>query len=419
MIPFVDFLLNTATRRRKASELNLPDSPTLKRVLTARGGLTPISTDTDYDPDSVNITERPTQPLIPGLEQRPRQVQPPTQLEKAQQQVDYVNSADNHGLGGSILEKHGRARSFLEGFLGAAGQRANAAMAQGNVGWGGVAQALGGGLGGGGVYAIQPEKELKARHEQARAQAQAELDQALQNETNAQRIEVLKSQNVARDNAAAAKDRDLNIKEQGMKNRDEYYDESLKLRQAVLDNKISFDTWKKEQADLDRKYKYARLDETVRHNETSEGVAQQNAESNRIRANRPPAGTGNPDDAYARAEELQRQINDLDAQDKSEPSFNAVIDSKTGQSVTDARGNIVYSNKRTEAYKERQARKKSLTSQKEKLYAEARKSSVKTSSTPTPQGQRFSVRAWKSANPQGDVNAAIAKAKRLGYVVTD
>lgn len=109
---------------------------------------------------SVNDTTDVNYPDSPTISVGPRPSFPTTDAGKAP----------------SVIQKPpSRIKSFLAGFLQNAGAGANQALAQGNVGWGGVGQALGAGAGGGAVFAADPQIVLKQR-----AEAQQAKDEATQ-----------------------------------------------------------------------------------------------------------------------------------------------------------------------------------------------------------------------------------------------
>jgi len=411
-LEYVNYLLGEA-KRKAAENVNVPDAPKIDKVkalrdsLVARGSLTPISTSTP-DVNAASITPRPLTPTLP-VSQSP--------LEKLQMEQENLALNPNAGRNGETLQKHGRVRNFIEGFLSSAGQNANRALAQGNVGWGGVAQALGGGAGGGAVQAIDPGIDLRARHEKAIAENQADLDRLTATSLHDAQIQDVKAHTEARGAAADARDRELGLRSRGLDIResDMEADNALAAKRYELDekfktNQISYGEWKQKHADYD-------LQEKRRHNRVQEGIGQQNAEANTTRANRPSAGaTGNPDAAYSRADELQRELDALDAQDKSEPTFNPIIDRTTGEVMKNAKGEVMYSNTPTPAYKDRQRRKQTLVKEKEQLFKEARKTSNRVS-TSVGAGRPFSVSAWAAANPGKDANKAAAQAASKGFKV--
>jgi len=389
----------------------VPISPTANRVLSSMRQA-PIEQE-DYDPDSVSPDLRETQPT-PWLDTRARQVNPPDRLTKLQDEADYLAGDENRGRGGSIIKQPGRLKSGLLVALQGIGEAARRNVAAGRTDWSDLAGVAGAGAGGMGVGVADPKIIVRARHQKAVAENEKELNNEL-NRANARSIIASRKANDEYKGSLEEKAiRDQELREKDITRKQKYQDASLKIRQDVLNGRISYQTWQKQQKELDRAFNEDKFDETKRHNTVTEGISQQNADSSRINALKPPAGTGDPNDALERAQELQRQIDELDSQDKAEPSYKPVLDKDTKEPMTNAKGQIIYSNDFTDAYKQRQQQKRVLAQEKEKLFGEARKAKGRSASN---NNTTFSVSAWKKANPNGDASQAEAKARSLGYTV--
>src|SRR5690242_20683707 len=86
-------------------------SPTADRLLSGMRNA-PIESQTDYDPNDVSPEMRQTQPT-PWLDTRARQVNPPTALQKLEDEADYLQGGEDRGRGGTILQQPGRLKSGL------------------------------------------------------------------------------------------------------------------------------------------------------------------------------------------------------------------------------------------------------------------------------------------------------------------
>jgi hypothetical protein len=386
-------------------------SPTADRLLSSMRNA-PIE-QTDYDPDSVSPELRETQPE-PWNQTRVRQINQPDRLTKLQEEADYLAGDENRGRGGSIIEKPGRLKSGLLLALQGIGESARRNVEAGRTDWADLAGVAGAGAGGLGVGVADPKIIVRARHKQAVAENEKDLNSELNRRNAISIIDSRKANDAYKGSLEEKALRDQELREKDINRKQKYQDASLKIRQDALDGRISYQTWQKQQKELDRAFNEDKFDETQRHNKATEGISQQNADSSRINALKPPAGTGDPNDALDRAQELQRQIDELDTQDKKESSYKPVLDKDTKEPMTNAKGQIVYSNDFTDAYKQRQQQKKVLAQEKERLFGEARKAKGRSAAN---SNTTFSVSAWKAKNPNGDASQAEAKARSLGYTV--
>ena len=403
---------NNPKRNGIAMRPRMVGSPTANRLLSDMRNA-PIESQTDYDPNSVSPEMRQTEPT-PWLDTRARQINPPDRLTKLQDEADYLAGGEDRGRGGTIIQQPGRLKSGLLVALQNIGETARRNVAAGRTDWGDLAGVAGAAAGGAGVGIADPKIIVRARHNKAVAENERDLNVAL-NRANAQSIIASRKANDAYKGSLEDKAlRDQELREKDINRKQKYQDASLKIRQDALDGRISYQEWQKQQKELDRAFNEDKFDETKRHNTVTEGISQQNADSIRINALKPPAGTGDPQEAYDRASELQRQIDELDAQDKKEPSYKPVLDKDTKEPMVDAKGNIIYSNDFSDAYKQRQQQKRVLAQEKERLFSEARKAKGRSASN---NNTTFSVSAWKKANPKGDASQAEAKARSLGYTV--
>jgi len=383
-------------------------SPTASRLLSDRR-MAPIESGDEYDPDSVSLNLRETQPE-PWNQTRVRQLAPPDRLTKLEDEADYLAGGEDRGRGGSTIDKPGRLKSGLLMALANIGEAARNNVAAGLTDWSDLAGVAGAGAGGLGVGVASPNLIVKARHNKAVAENQRDLDSAL-NRANAHSIIDSRRANdqykqsleekAIRDNASREKDIDR---------KQRYQDASLDIRQKALDGRMSFQEWQKQQKELDRQFNGEKFNETVRHNKVGENISQQNADSSRINALKPPAGAINADDATNRIAEIDAEIAEYNQQDQNEPTFEPVIDKETGLAAVNAKGQIIYSNTQTDAYRDRQLRKRQLLAEKDRL-KRPQKSRAATNQT------TFSISAWKKANPSGDASQAEAKARSLGYTV--
>jgi hypothetical protein len=326
----------------------------------------------------------------------------------------------NAGRNGESLQKHSRVRNFIEGFLSSAGQNANRALEQGNVGWGGVAQALGGGVGGGAVQAADQNIDVRQRHALAVAENQDALDRLTNTEYKDAQIGDIRAHSEARAAQADARERELNIRQQGQDSKDDYYKESAALRKLAIDNNWSIAQFKQEQAKIDTKYKQDRLGETVRHDKVTEGIGQQNANSNETRANRPPSGSvSNPTASQSQLEANNAEIADLLSQDQKEATYNPILDKITGKPATNEKGEILYGNTPTQQYKDRHKRITQLQKDNARLQGEVRKAPNKVSNTPAPKGYFSIKQAIAGGLSEVEAKAKAARAKAAGWVVTN
>jgi hypothetical protein len=129
----------------------------------------------------------------------------PDQATKLRDQSQWLASDPNHGPGGSVIPKTSKLKAALLAMLQNAGASANRAVAQGNVGWGGVAQALGGAGGGAVAGAIDSDWVTRAKHEQAVAKNQQAQAQQMDQLSNQAQLEDLKAR--AEDRHAQADER--------------------------------------------------------------------------------------------------------------------------------------------------------------------------------------------------------------------
>ncbi len=394
-------------------------SPTADRVLSGmRNG--PIDSDTDYDPDSVTPDFRPTTPHIAGLETRAREVNPPDQMTKLEQEGNWIASGENHGRDGSIIAQPTRLKSGLLQALSGIGEAARRNMATGRTDWKDLAGVAGAGAGGFGVGAAKPSLIVKARHQQAVEENAQEQAAELQRQNAKSVINARNAEAAYKQSLPEKAARDQELRQSDIARKQAYQDASLKIRQDALNGRISYQEWQRQQKELDRQFNQDKFEETKRHNQANEGIATSNAESNRIRALKPPAGSADTQDALDRANDLQSQIDELNAQDKKESAYEPALDSKTKEVMTDAKGGVIYSNDFTEAYKQRQAQKKVLMAEKEKLFTEARKAKAKSSSTYAAQKGTFSIRqAIKNGLSEVEARAKAARAKAAGWQVVD
>ena len=126
-----------------------------------------------------------------GLTMRPRRVSPPEIVGEAGRERPQVSP-------GQLPSKMPRWKAGLFGALAGMGNAANLAMQSGNVGWGGVAQALGGAAGGGALGAAQPQIILRQRQQQREAEEQARQGEQLQTEEQQARLENIRAQTAQR-----------------------------------------------------------------------------------------------------------------------------------------------------------------------------------------------------------------------------
>ena len=353
------------TKKREKKQLRLQSQ-----------GLSPAENKVDYDPSTatlnpvkppkVNIPDSPTINLSPRNPSAPLPVAPTGEGEYNTTPTPEVGPAPEPW---KMTKRPPRWKGFLQGFLSAAGEGANRALASGNVGWGGVAQALGGGLGGGAAVAADPSIIQKARYNQAVANNQAEQERQYGNQMREAQIGDLNAKTEGRTALADARERGLGLQERGLDLREqaqntraEYMARSADLREKALNQQISFADWKKQQAELDRAFKQ------------SEGQLnrQNRIDVANIRANSDPAvteSTQNEIDAQAAA--IQKQIDQIVESQKGKDTREPIYDKTTGAIVGYQEGTV------NAEYKQGQERIKTLEAQKDRLFAESRKSKLK------------------------------------------
>jgi len=375
----------------------------------------PLEQDTSYDPNSISPIVRPTTPPIAGLEIRPRYATgEPDQLTKLKQEGDWIAGGENHGRGGSTIEKPGRLKAGLLNALSGVGQLARQNMASGRTSWADVAGLGGVAAGGFGGGVANPNSIVKARHQQAVEENARDQAAELERENARSIINSRRANDSYKATLPEKAQRDQELRQADIDRKQAYQDESLRIRNDALEGKLSYQDWQKQQKELDRKFNEEKFDETKRHNQVGERISQQNANTSQNRAR---SVTGNAGASQAQIEANSKEIADLLEQDKHEATYNPIIDKTTGQPATNERGEILYGNTPTRQYTDRHKRVAALQRDNAKLQGEVRKTSSAAGTSAAPKGQTFSISKWKAANPQGDANAAAAKARKLGYTV--
>ncbi len=319
-----------------------------------------------------------------------------------------------------------RLKGFLAGFLQAAGQGANNAMAHGNVGWGGVAQAIGGGLGGGAAMAYDPTILLKQREQKALANAQAEEERGLEVEGRRAGVEKTKAEVVelqgrpareaAKDAHQAAQDAHQAAKD---KNDAEYKAGTIRHRE-----------WQQKNADIERKF---RADQKELDRKNAIVVAQQRANdagSKDSAKQEQEAEESNykADVAASQAREAQAELDALVEEDKKNPSFKYAQDTDPnsanyGKPRVGPDGNVIYTQDHTDDFKERESRKIALAKRVKDLYdkeGELRGKSTRGSVTAAPAAGTFSIqKAIAGGLSEADARAKAARAKAAGWTVVE
>ncbi len=408
----------------EATSANIPDAPTVK-LNPRRAEETPTS---EYTPE---IIERKT--IAPDYRQPgagPRDtalinspvIQPRNRREELLQEQASLSSSPTSGRGGEELKKPGRWKGLLQGMLAGV---ANADVNTGGGSWNDVASMLGSAAGGAVGGAANPDIFLKARHAQAVAENQKELDQQTETEKQTLGLEALKAKNENTGSLITSRERRLDIQEaaQNDKRTATQWSQDFKNRQLALNEKIKNKQIDQTQAKIEQDA--LDYEERVRHNKYGEGIADRNAVSNRIRAEKPPAGAADNEstrkDAQDDAHEFQSQLNQLDEEAKSIPTFLPKLDSN-GEILRDASGKEIPSTTKTPERIAYETERKDIQKQRTAAEKEARKAGHKASASSgksTTSGKPFNVKAWAAANPDGDVEAAKRKAKSLGYTVVE
>jgi len=319
--------------------------------------LEPISTSTP-DPYAVEPTVR--QPAI-GLSDpsatRSREINPPTRLQKLQEESEYLAGGENRGRWGSEIKKPSRFRAALASLLINMGESANRALASGNVGWGGVAQALGGGVGGAAVGAADPKIVLRARHQQAVAENQSDLERAMREERAQADLEAQQAQTenlrTAPERARLQAEYNQELARLKAENQRLYQQGQLSLQEKIARDRFA-------ERELDRQFRAEESEKT----RAGQAARQQAgiASRERIAANRttgPQAAQTKrsalqeqADSANVEANAYQEQLNRLDEDAKTIQTYE-MKEGKETRTKTAAR--TAYETKRADIQKKRDA----------------------------------------------------------------
>lgn len=357
----------------------------------------------------------------------------PDQLTKLKEEGEWLAGGDDRGRGGSILQKPSRVKSALMLMLQNAGAAANRALASGNVGSGGVAQALGGAAGGAIAGGFDPGIVLRQRHERAVLENQEAQDRALSQLSNEAQLEDLRSRARNRDAEIDAtkenqwlKAEDQRLREKDIDRRTEYDRRSAELRQAAIEGRMTIAQWRTEQAKLDR-----------------ESREREGAANREVRRAGIAARIGNSEDKIGQATAKRTALinysssvykkadnNELNARQLEQTLNRGELFDDSGNRISDPyeapqeveRRKREIDRLRSEA-RDLRVQGDKARSEGESTYIPSRKPTATPKTDPlglfTPDNHQFSKSAWLATHPGGDLNEAIRVARARGYAVID
>lgn len=196
--------LGNKLRRPTDNNTNTPDTA-ISRLLADRRQA-PVETDNDYDPNSVSLNLRNTEPEngITLNSREPAQIAaPPSEYERLVGIGRRLSTDPTLNERGETIKRPGRFRSGLMQFASAVGDTARNNLAAGRTDWKDLAGVAGAGATGLGVGIADPGLIVKARHAQAVARnRQAQADE-LGRTTGLAKIKGIEAE-AARDQAYAA-----------------------------------------------------------------------------------------------------------------------------------------------------------------------------------------------------------------------